>query len=281
MKKHNISLDDSDIQATVIDSEPERSDSSAPILLGIFRDGAKVTLVRVIYSDETGTGSVDKEPLTVVAAVMINLDSQWAGVESDLIAIAPKKELKGSRLFRDLRNGRRRDGADRTLRDVLAIPSRHRLPIFFGAIDRRGLSNHNSERGQAHVKSYDMAFLLCLRAVDIVVHAMFDGENVLWIADQSGYEGRSRTGLSFMREIMATESPLFRSLWPEGQPHESPLVDTVYFGNSRYSRALQLADVCCSTIVRHLLADAIVAPYYDLISQQIIHSGAPIYFGDS
>jgi hypothetical protein len=33
--------------------------------------------VFVAYSDESGVGSIKKEPITVVTAVMMNIDTQW------------------------------------------------------------------------------------------------------------------------------------------------------------------------------------------------------------
>ncbi|HEY1851919.1 MAG TPA: hypothetical protein VGG60_12905, partial [Candidatus Binataceae bacterium] len=56
------------------------------------------TVVRVVYSDESGTGSIEEEPITVVAAIVINLDTQWEGVEADLDRVAPDEnhEFKGA-----------------------------------------------------------------------------------------------------------------------------------------------------------------------------------------
>jgi hypothetical protein len=53
----------------------------------------------------------------------------------------------------------------------------------------------------------------------------------------------------------------------------SHIVDTVYFGNSEESRAIQLADVCCATITRWLRNDAAVLPYYYLLQGQVLGAG--------
>jgi hypothetical protein len=78
--------------------------------------------MRVVYSDESGTGSIAEEPITVVTALMLNLDSQWEPVHQDLEALRPSPtfEFKGGRLFRELRNGRRRERADAILRGILS-----------------------------------------------------------------------------------------------------------------------------------------------------------------
>ena len=59
---------------------------------------------------------------------------------------------------------------------------------------------------------------------------------------------------------------------------KSSLVDTVYFGDSSDSRALQLADVCCSTICLQLRGHQIAEPYYDLIRFRIQTSAGNILY---
>jgi hypothetical protein len=54
------------------------------------------------------------------------------------------------------------------------------------------------------------------------------------------------------------------------------VIDTIYFGDSKESRALQLADVCNYVIRRHLVGKANAAPYYRLIEPQLTLS--PILF---
>jgi hypothetical protein len=41
-------------------------------------------ILRVVYSDESGTGDNKKQPITVVTAIVLNMDSQWAPIERDL-----------------------------------------------------------------------------------------------------------------------------------------------------------------------------------------------------
>ncbi|MGO9265030.1 MAG: hypothetical protein ACLQBA_09115 [Candidatus Binataceae bacterium] len=60
--------------------------------------------------------------------------------------------------------------------------------------------------------------------------------------------------------------------------HELKIVDAIYEGNSARSRALQLADVCCSTIRLHLLKTAIAEPFYKLIRIQIFNGDEQPYF---
>jgi hypothetical protein len=48
--------------------------------------------------------------------------------------------------------------------------------------------------------------------------------------------------------------------------------DDMYFGDSRYSIGIQLADVCSYFIARHLEGDAETQEFYDLIKPYIVHA---------
>jgi uncharacterized protein DUF3800 len=232
------------------------------------------TIVRVVYSDESGTGSIKEEPITVVAAVVINLDTQWEKVENDLNQIAPDEnyEFKGARLFRDLKNGRKRDQADRLLKGILSVPAKNRLAIYQGAVDRKGFETQGPKT-PSKFDANDAAFFICLSQIEAAIHGFLPDERILWIADHSGhYEKRLKLGHRIFRMMQEFE------LIPGVPARKSCLVDTVYFGDSRDSRALQLADVCCSTICVHLRGDPIVAPYYDLLRFRIQNAGSGVFY---
>jgi len=252
-------------------------------LFGILREGDRCSVVRVVYSDETGTGSVVEEPLTVIAALMMNLDSQWEPVYRDLEAVRPKPEFefKGAKLFRDLRNGRKRAAADTILRGILSIPARYHIPIFYAAIDRVGYEKRPVRNvGDEASKPYDMALIFCLRSVHTYVYTLLPQERVLWIADKSGsYEDVSRHAREFIERLARHSPEDLNSGVKEMKPHAS-FVDTIYFGDSKQSAALQLADVCCSAISLHLQNDPRAEPYYAIIQSQIVANIVPIYFAE-
>ncbi len=242
--------------------------------------------MRVVYSDESGTGSEEEEPITVVAAVMLNMDSQWDPVAEDLRKLAPNDlyEFKGSRLFRDLRNGRHRSQADAILRGILDVPIHHHVPIFHGACDRKGLRRAlNSFEEQIGRKlkyqatAHEMAFMACLNNVHTFMYTTLPRERMLWISDKSRYETLLRNELESFNILMQLDKSAGLPSWmqhlPTVKPHAPSIADTVYFGNSHESRALQLADVCCAVITRQLLRKPEATEYYDLIRPQIIHDG--------
>lgn len=255
-------------------------------------------LLKVVYSDESGLGSIEEEPVTVVTALMFNLDSQWEPVEHDLFWLqndTPNKkllrngyELHGKRLLSAVR--RHSEEASSVLGSALKIPVKHLVPIFYGAVDRVGFEADRSKKPEdelgyreKRLTPYDVAFDACLRRVDSYVHTAFPKERILWIAEHSGYEKSLQSGHLWARAtekvtIDGEEMDMVRSA------ESSHLVDVLYFGNSEESRALQLADVCCSAITRTLLErhygilPAIAEPFYKIIQVQIVNDGTPPLF---
>jgi Protein of unknown function (DUF3800) len=240
------------------------------------------TTVRVVYSDETGTGSIEKEPFTVVAAILLNMDSQWREVLQDITAIKPLlREFKGRQLYRDIRSGRHREEADSILTQILAIPRRRHLPIFYGAVNRatfrvwaKQVSSLNPPALPSLHSEVASAFDHCMDKIDNYVHTLLPGEQVLWIADKSQYEQLLKDG-QFWFDIWKGVDWKNLGLGFETEPHKAHIVDTIYFGDSRDSRALQLADICCSTINLHLRKVGYVEPYYELLRSQVVSESEP------
>jgi hypothetical protein len=216
--------------------------------------------MRVVYSDESGTGGKN-EPITVVTAIMFNMDSQWPGVlqdiETALAKIMPAGraahyEIKGTRLYREIRKGSTESW--NLLGQLLTIPQRHGLLIFYVAIDRQGYAALLNRLGPSKNLTgdiYNAAFFACAGELDTCVHMVYPKERVLWISDKSNTEDLLKAGLGDFRVISQMD---LNSIWPNWpsvtKPHVSHIVDTVYFGHSGESRGLQLADICCSTITR-------------------------------
>lgn len=248
--------------------------------------------MRVVYSDESGCGSIKKEPLTVVTAIVLNLDRQWRNVETELALakmgtprnlLDDKLIFKGSKLYGAVKKNI--PHAEETLRTLLDIPVRNKLPIFFGAVDRAGCVLTPGVKGKSPITEYRAAFDHCLADVDRAATTFAAGERVLWIAEQSDVqrESASRSGHQF-HSLMKGIGFEGGKVVPTGD--ESTVVDTIYFGTKQHSIALQLADVCCSTVTLHLLEKYYdwkktgVAPFYDLIRCNISTAEKePEFFG--
>ncbi len=266
--------------------------------------------MQVVFSDESGCGD-ETEPLAVVTAILINLDNQWEPIQRELSAIRatmppelldkthyPVTEIKGSKLFKALRDkwGKVKPStvAEFLRRILLLVPS-HSIHIFHGAIDRAGRQKFLAKTGLPKLSEQEEAFRECLGHLEDFVHAIFPKERVLWIADHSGHEKFVKEGLKFHQLIQVADLSNYvqgkydeeqgsLASWGRGielrdDPEAaSPIVDTIYFGHSHESIALQLADVCCSTITQHLMGREDGNDFYQIIRRQVQTDGRPIVF---
>lgn len=270
--------------------------------------------MRVVFSDESGCGD-ESEPLTVITAILLDLDNQWEPVQRDLTAIRAfmppqllnKKhaseefpgEIKGSLLFKGLRGKIDRiktsTAADFLSQILLLVPA-HGIYLFHGAIDRDGRTSFVKNTGVPNVSEQEEAFRECLRHLEDFARGSFPKEKILWIADHSGSERHVKAGLKFHRwlQVLDLSGPIRRK-HREGEEGDlpsigrniritddprlaSPIVDTIYFGDSHESLLLQLADVCCSTITQHLMGQDDARDSYGLIRRQLQTDGKPIVF---
>jgi hypothetical protein len=260
-------------------------------LLG--KTGKGVTL-RVVYSDESGVGSLAKEPITVVTAIVVNIDRDWDSIEANLRKIAEEassdvleknRSIKGRKLYSIIRKDiPEHEEAVLVLNRVLTILLKYRIAIFYGAVDRRGLENYQKDGSlpeeDRQATSYDVAFDECLGRLDSAA-LTFTDERILWIADRSDpmREPATKSSLTYYR----FKQGLNIARWMANDQREPRIsvADTVYFGHSEESAALQLADVCCSTITNYLLEkdygrEYCATDFYHAIHQNVMNDGAPI-----
>jgi hypothetical protein len=259
-------------------------------------------IVRVAFSDESGVGSKKDEPITVVTAVVLNMDRQWEPVSNGLYSIIGaarekyaellerKHALKGKLLYSAIR--KKIPGADSILRATLELVIEEKLLVFYSAIDRTEFENYRGLlKITEHEKSltpFDKAFEACFSVVDRTVRTV-SNEQVLWIADRSDRDRESATkrslGYHRLYEALIGAGGLIfgQAPMPLKMGGTSRIADTVYFGNSHESVALQLADVCCSTITLHLLEQdygwtPVVGPYYEILRPAVLNHGMPVMF---
>jgi uncharacterized protein DUF3800 len=279
-------------------------------------------LVRVVYSDESGTGD-SAQPISVVTAILLNADSQWEPIERELSVIKatiPRKllgginnkpspyvhidreefEFKGSVLFKGIRGklrGVTPNEAKEALVKILGVARKNGAQIFHGAIDRAGRENwkRDSDFSEALQTDEEAAFTECLQRMDAFVHTFMSKERILWIADKSGYEASLKHGLQFFQLFAQIDTDALRQFVArlrrnnlnglidgvsvdEEEKIVSHVVDTIYFGHSHESLALQLADVCCATITQYLMGNDDAGPFYNFIRQSVVTDGTPIVY---
>jgi hypothetical protein len=276
----------------------------------------RTEIVRVVYSDES-LASASGVPITVVTALMMNMDEHWPSVESALAKIkadTPRLlldektgEIKGSHLYGAVRKVERLrvtgkndpdleklEQAREILCRLLTVTIDNPTPIFYGAVDVAGyeiFQNLSMRRGPA--TPHDVAFDNCLARVNNVAHSeLKKNEQILWIHDHRGKreQEETKTGLLWVRELTARGWNAETMSWEENRQRDVRVVVPVYFGHSHESSALQLADVCCSTIALQLLErfysevlatrgwQLLVEPFYAIIRNRVMNDGTdPLY----
>src|SRR4051812_24537426 len=106
--------------------------------------------MRLIYVDESGTSNADHENVSVVAALVVNPDTQSAALRTDIESLydrcVPAELRKGyvSHAVEIVAGDDRHlwPGNSRwdLLYGMLEIPSRHRLPVSMGMVRRDSFS---------------------------------------------------------------------------------------------------------------------------------------------
>lgn len=190
--------------------------------------------------------------------------------------------------------------AERLLTDLAKIPADHSVLIFYGAVHRAGLDRAARRAGVAHKRqparkgeskaqggndlylepSYrdldlDAAFRQCMASVDHEVDRFFRKETILWIHDAPGPHDRTlQSGVRLLQ--------FFRSIdvFNPRRQQRAHIVDTIYYGNSEDSHALQLTDVIASIIAGHLRGEPDATTLYKRIREMIHHDGDPILYVD-
>ena len=257
------------------------------------------TILKVVYSDESGTGGDLKiEPITVVTAMLLNIDTQWIpvrdAVENALREVyglsdaqMAKYAFKGKTLYHKIERGDAK--AIEFVARLLAIPKKEKVLVWYGEVDRDG---YYYQMENIHLRDFNyrdaippfrIAFEQCINRVDGVMRAMFPNEQVLWIHDGGSLDEHAKKTLRNLRSLLKEIQADAEHFPPDHPMHPPPfepqdvitcVADMIYFGNDQESRLLQLADVCCSTIARALRNDKVGAPYYEILRSQILNDGA-------
>ena len=265
---------------------------------------AHKTIVKVVYSDESGTGgNLTREPITVVTAMLLNIDTQWIPVRDAVeAALGEVYNLSDSQMARYAFKGKtlyhkiERDDpkAIEFVSRLLAIPKQQKVLVWYGAVDRDGYHYQmenihlRDENYRDAIPPFRIAFEQCMDRVDGVMRALFPDEQVLWIHDGGSLDEHAKSTLRSLRALLKEirddnerfppDSPFHTPFVVEPHDLVSCIADMIYFGNDQESRLLQLVDVCCSTIVRALRNDALVMPYYEILRSQILNDGTrPAY----
>jgi uncharacterized protein DUF3800 len=261
---------------------------SLALLLGPKRE----IVVRVVYSDETGTdGDEKRNPSTIVTALLLNMDHQWKPVRDAVEAaiadvIKPpamsRYALKGKNIYHQIERGE--PHAIELMKRLMSVPRQCCVPVFWDGVHRQGfrfqMKTLRQSRALADVyRPFRLAFQNCVQGIETYVHTAYRDEELLWIHDGGSLNPIAKESLRAWREFVEVATIEIAQMQAKEEvpqsiiPHVTHVADMIYFGDDKESRALQLVDCCCCTIARHLRDEASVAQFYDLLKVQIVDEG--------
>jgi hypothetical protein len=267
----------------------------------------EVDLVYLAYIDDSGSG--DKQQRFQLMTGIVIADHWFREIEllaaGLLHASIPKdksekfqkefKEFKGWQLFRG--HGPF-EGIDepvrfRIIEVLLALVRGSGFPVIFGALDKPEWELQKSGNGPMFAyggaSADDICFRCCIKGIgDYIAHNK-RGTFALLIADDykdiaikdrlraAFYAYRERVKPMSQEEITGEHTALGLSLTEGFTAITSDLPalhDDMYFGDSRYSIGIQLADLCGYIIAKHLAndSDPNIGRFYKIMEGQIMYS---------
>jgi len=231
------------------------------------------TYMYLAYMDDFGTRDKTQR-FQVLTAVIIH-DKRFHGTESlsvgGLSAHIPEdkadefwenfEEFKGWQLFGGRGPFEMLDQETRheLIEFMLGLVIDFDMSIVYGALDKHELGHF------ASVNPLDVCFRICMDGILDRVKLEAGGEFAMLIADNSNKDAKvlRDSFYAFRREMGR----------PGREPFPTPyLHDDMYFGESKYSIGIQLADLCGYFIAKHLQNDPGGEGFYNLIKDRIVYS---------
>lgn len=234
---------------------------------------ARRIFVHLAYLDDSGTGDKGCQ-YQVVCAVLIE-DRHFSNLEV-LQGVAIERSLpeerwdqfeefhareiyRGHGIWHGIDEAKRFEAIELILRNVDHL----RLPVIYTAVDKGWLVN-NSYPSQDPV---DVAFREVLDGIQSwLTHNAQNDLCLLIFDDTSNKILRKRITKSF-RELRRQIRP---PTWNAGCMWN--IHDDMYFGSSKESIGIQMADLCGYFVNRHLVGRRDSESFYDIFSNQIICS---------
>jgi hypothetical protein len=237
--------------------------------------------VHLAYLDETGTDG--HSPIVMVGAVVIT-PGAFGWVER-LHSIAIEQvfsveeignkfqEFHASELylgvgaFKGIEQEKRFDA----IRLLLMAMQRQKLPYIYAAVDRKQFAK--SPAGTA--RPLDFAFRICALGVEDWArnhHSQRPGAIQVDYNDQYLVILDDTTNTELKKQLRSSYR-LLRAARPYTSPNENRLWhahDEMYFGDSRDSIGIQMADICNYFMLQHLLNRERCKEFYELFAPQAI-----------
>jgi hypothetical protein len=226
--------------------------------------------VHIVYLDDSKQEET-KQRFQLIGAVIVN-DAVFNKLEQHLAyylyeLVEPDVGEKIEEFHSsDILAGRKpfekvtRERAMQILSTAIAAVDEFHIPVIYGAVDLAKLCATD----YATASPVDMAFRRCVRLVEEWFQEISPEDLGLLICDDGDKSVKSAMQKAFhlfrKRDI---GSPPVRGILEH-------LHDDMYFGDSKYSRGIQLADICTFLIGRHLAGYSDTEDLYQQLSANIV-----------
>lgn len=228
------------------------------------------------YVDDAGTGDKGK-PFQLMTGVVIT-DRWFRDTEifavGVLDALIPKEkaeefwatfqEFKAWQLYggHGPFEGIEQNVRFKIIESLLGLVRHGSFPVIFGGLNKAEFQRQNYIYGSAN--PMDVCFRICIQGVSDFVQHNWPTGFALLIADDSTQDKKAlRSAFYDYRErLRPTKS---ESAFPY-------LHDDMYFGDSRYSIGIQIADLCGYFIAKHLENYVQTEGFYNIFKDQLMYS---------
>jgi hypothetical protein len=231
----------------------------------------KDKLVYIAYLDD----SCEDETHQIIAATIVH-DQDFLKIETffqKLVAQDVPEELRdsfefhASALFHSKPpfNGIERDKAVSLLKDCAEMVAEAPVTVVYGAVDLPKLRSGV----YATAQPVDIAFRLCIPEIERWFKENAPKELGIFIADDTKNHHQKENLMKAFRANRYSKSASTGDFLLVDTGLLSHIHDDMYFGDSRYSKGLQVADVCCFIILRHLQGKEDTEFLYKIIEPRI------------
>ncbi len=241
--------------------------------------------MHLAYLDDSGTHAKNKSRFQVMAAVLIEgweFEDIELAIGTTIQLLVPNEKLDKFEEFHawELFGGFGPfEGVDQekrlgTIGGLLTVVCSHDVPIIYGAVNIEELAT----KPYGSADPLDICFRICMEGIEswaascIKAPATTDSDLpqnahpvVVLVADDFA---QSKTKETLKRSFRQFRKKMRPPKFDVGSWH---LHDDFYFGDSKESIGIQLADLCGHIIRRHLEGDPTVAGFYDIIESRIVH----------
>jgi hypothetical protein len=231
--------------------------------------------VYLCYLDDSGSDS--GSPTAIVGAVLIQDDiffdveliSSWI-----LERLMPEEKLatfqefhaedlfNGNGVFKDIPQDKRFN-LIKTILNMVGSSKTTSLPFIYSAIDKKALSN----TAYGGVNPVDLAFRMCALGVEEWIKKNDDDKRCnIFIMDDN-------TTANLKNELRKSFKSLRKRIRPPEWAENTRLWhihDDMYFGDSKDSLGIQIADLCSYFLLRKLNGKPDDHDFYGLYSKQVV-----------